>query len=862
MNTQDSGTLQRRVAGSMYAPTKFPAWLEGSWNHTDNANSPDGWKSIAEWRKRGGNDEPAVLRAAEWLNDQAMLRRVSSSDGVVVCEFPNLLRTTDPAGEDLLQRMKNAAQSFRVFIGYTLDKAGVVVMAHAPMFVRDYAYTGSLDLPVCKCESLSPQLNAVFRCDETTDNPTTVLYGGPLALHDGADASPFVEDLFGGAVYRAVHTRRKSDTSTNKDTLEALSQQYPHFTIDKYAVNYADKLCRRLLESKSAAKYLANPANLDRVAAALKLAAIPYPNALVLLPDEVKPALRATWDRVNMQDQLTPFSMGALVCLTNEVCETHLPDGQVFAPSRLRTEVATDYLGTIGGNLEFAGRATDNNGNPIAAVNVAEDPNKFSELKFAAAFVAAHRDRVVFVGTPRAGYWGYFHRCAGTPDPEAGCWRIDPNAEGLVRDLVRDFVRNGLPNESKQTKRLVDNIMAEAAWSLHQPHDYFDNNPNTIGVGTLGSPFVVDLAGDGEPRRMLRTDRISKLGTMPATQVHPDFLRMLSELCTPWNAPATDPLSAARVEVLRQWCGAALFGRVFPWVLLLQGPTRNGKSMFLSGFQTVLGEYADTFDGPSFFGENPHPTGKDDLRGKRFAWHDEWKPGVQLHTGILKAWTGGGLVKSRRMGKDFTPSWKPQAALALTTNNDISIASPSGADEYRFVRVEFQRQYLDNDLRAWDRWHDLTPSMMRWAIDAAREVHSRVQSGKPAVVVPEALKDEAQRWVFNSSPELEWLRDMVEATGEIAPDSRVFIPVADLVNERRRAVVAEHGAEDERQVRVSAVTPSSIGKHLAVLFTQGTQYKRFQRMTNGIRRMDYLGLRWKHDPKSVDHNTDGGGLPY
>jgi putative DNA primase/helicase len=155
------------------------------------------------------------------------------------------------------------------------------------------------------------------------------------------------------------------------------------------------------------------------------------------------------------------------------------------------------------------------------------------------------------------------------------------------------------------------------------------------------------------------------------------------------------------VDYIQRGLGYSMTGLIREAVLFfLFGTGRNGKGVFVSLIETLLGDYAATMRSEFFMvakGQE-HPTEVGDLFGKRFASASEVEQGRRLAESRVKWLTGGDKLKARRMREDF---WYFDAThkLWLSGNHKPRISGTDPAIWERIHLINFNQQYLADDPR-------------------------------------------------------------------------------------------------------------------------------------------------------------------
>ena len=248
----------------------------------------------------------------------------------------------------------------------------------------------------------------------------------------------------------------------------------------------------------------------------------------------------------------------------------------------------------------------------------------------------------------------------------------------------------------------------------------------------LGTPAgVVDLR-TGAIRPVVREDYITKLtGAAPAPG--PDYA------CPGWVAflERVTGGDAALQDFLQRVAGYCLTGSTREHALFfLYGTGSNGKSVFLSTLQHVLGDYAATAPLEAFFaaeGER-HPTDMAGLQGARAVIATEVDDGKRWAEGKLKAVTGGDKIAARFMRQDFF-EYLPQFKLLIAGNHKPALRNVDESIRRRMHLVPFTvtipAAERNEELGAALRQE--APVILAWAIEGAQHWQRLGLAPPPAV---------------------------------------------------------------------------------------------------------------------------------
>lgn len=157
---------------------------------------------------------------------------------------------------------------------------------------------------------------------------------------------------------------------------------------------------------------------------------------------------------------------------------------------------------------------------------------------------------------------------------------------------------------------------------------------------------------------------------------------------------------------------------------ILHGSGANGKSVFLSTLQCLLGPYAWTASPELLLvrSQSLHATTRAALSGKRLVVATETKAGRQLDTGIVKWLTGGDPISANFMHQDefvFHPTHK----LFLATNELPRVAEADYGMWRRIYLIPFLVTFHadQQDKNLGEKLKGELPGILAWAVHGCME---------------------------------------------------------------------------------------------------------------------------------------------
>lgn len=189
-------------------------------------------------------------------------------------------------------------------------------------------------------------------------------------------------------------------------------------------------------------------------------------------------------------------------------------------------------------------------------------------------------------------------------------------------------------------------------------------------------------------------------------------------------------------------------------IFFFHGSGSNGKSVFLSVLDFLLGDYAKIAPIDLFMataGER-HPTDLAGLRGARLVTAIETEEGRRWAESKLKALTGGDRITARFMRADFF-EYVPAFKLLIAGNHKPSIRNVDEAMRRRLHLIPFKVRIppARRDKTLVEKLKEEGPGILAWAIDGCLQWQSIGLAPPQAVVAATAEYFEAEdavgRWL-------------------------------------------------------------------------------------------------------------------
>lgn len=368
----------------------------------------------------------------------------------------------------------------------------------------------------------------------------------------------------------------------------------------------------------------------------------------------------------------------------------------------------------------------------------------------------------------------------------SGAWRDVPKNSKVVRDAVRDFMRQRVEdlraegrNEQAALWKAALNVghvngilyFAEAMNGILTGHDELDRGPDLVNCrnGVLN----------------LSTGFLSK---------HNPGLKLTKQTGAPYDPDARsdtwDMLLEAIPEDVRPWLqlrlGQALSGYTEDSLVLTVGGGQNGKSAFMAAVMRAFGTYAGLVSHRVLLASNvnQHPTELMDLMGLRLALLEETPEEGNLDTHQLKTIIGTPYIAARRMRQDNI-TFPTTHSLFINTNHFPLVSTTDHGTWRRLVAVKFPYKFVnpvvDHKLAEGERWGDpdlkarvqrdteLPAAALAWIVEGALAWY-RDRASMHAL--PDAVAEATREWRADSDVGYQFATEHLEhAPNHLIPAS-------------------------------------------------------------------------------------------
>jgi putative DNA primase/helicase len=368
-----------------------------------------------------------------------------------------------------------------------------------------------------------------------------------------------------------------------------------------------------------------------------------------------------------------------------------------------------------------------------------EVPAEFSDDTLALRFTAEHGNNLRYTSA-----WGRWNRWDGHRWTEDDTLSVYDLARGTCRDAAGERVKKNVAqritsaNTVAAVERLARSDRRHAATVGQWDADlWLLNTPSGI----------IDLhTGELQP-----SDPLAYCTKITAVAPGGDCPRWLTFLHT---------ITGGDVELeeyLQKICGYALTGSTREQALFfLYGTGANGKSVFLTTFSSILGDYArtapiETFTASS--GDN-HPTDLAGLQGARLVTAVETEDGRRWAESKIKSLTGGDRIAARYMRQDFF-EYTPQFKLLIAGNHRPELRTVDEAMRRRLNLLPFdvtipapeRNPRLTEELRG--EW----PGILAWAVQGC------IDWQRDGLTAPEVVASATNAYMASEDRLSLWIAD-------------------------------------------------------------------------------------------------------
>lgn len=208
------------------------------------------------------------------------------------------------------------------------------------------------------------------------------------------------------------------------------------------------------------------------------------------------------------------------------------------------------------------------------------------------------------------------------------------------------------------------------------------------------------------------------------------------------------------IDLLQELVGYTLTTETKHEVMVwLSGEGGNGKTVFITVTQHLLGDLAGTVD----FQTLGLPGNYDlaDLPGKRFVFSTESQRGGQFAEGLLRRLVSGETLRTRAIyGSPF--EYTPVAKIWWAMNDKPVIKDTSNATWRRLKLIPFNRTFTDKekDVELTAKLLREMPGILNWAIEGLKRLRANGRF-TPSAAADGALRDYRKA----SNPVVQWLTD-------------------------------------------------------------------------------------------------------
>jgi putative DNA primase/helicase len=194
-----------------------------------------------------------------------------------------------------------------------------------------------------------------------------------------------------------------------------------------------------------------------------------------------------------------------------------------------------------------------------------------------------------------------------------------------------------------------------------------------------------------------------------------------SASCPRWLTFLHDATQGDRdlIAYLQRFAGHCLTGLTIEHILMfVYGTGGNGKTVFVTTQQRILGDYATIAPAETFAvsAHDRHPCDLAMLRGARLVIASETDEGRPWAEARIKQMTGGDPITARFMRRDFF-TFEPAFKLLIVGNHKPTIRNVDEAMRRRIHIVPFLHRPPQPDPQLGDALMAEAPGILRWMID-------------------------------------------------------------------------------------------------------------------------------------------------
>jgi putative DNA primase/helicase len=311
-------------------------------------------------------------------------------------------------------------------------------------------------------------------------------------------------------------------------------------------------------------------------------------------------------------------------------------------------------------------------------------------------------------------------------------WQLDRSGAGMLHLVTRmldrmkdeiDLVPANKPKIKKslkawhrasQSRQHIEAVVAlvKADPDICVDHNVLDKRPMLLNVrnGTIG-------LDSGELKKHQTHHLITHCSPVKFD---------LEAACPTWDAflRSSQPDASVR-EFLQRHAGYCLTGDVSERIfVILHGPGKNGKSVYLRALQEVLGPYAKSAPPGLLMDrkQQAHPAEVAALFGARLVVFSEVKQGQTFDEEQFKRLSGNDKISARRMREDFwdfDPTHK--SLMAVNDMPRVRDTSKGFWDRVALVPFDVRVEAGKEDKHLLDKLKKELPGILRWAVEGCLE---------------------------------------------------------------------------------------------------------------------------------------------
>jgi putative DNA primase/helicase len=315
----------------------------------------------------------------------------------------------------------------------------------------------------------------------------------------------------------------------------------------------------------------------------------------------------------------------------------------------------------------------------------------------------------------------------------------------------------------------VAGMLSMAQPYLKRKSDEFDADPYALTV--VNGTLHLRCGGDGD-FVALKTHASGDMITRCADASYDP-----GAACPKWLAfiESIQPGEPEMQLFLQTWLGYSLTGSIAEQrVCIFDGQGSNGKSTLIDVVASVMGGYACTAPIETWL-HNDRRTGSGPspdlarLPGARLVRTSEPDPGARLSESVIKQWTGGERIATRKLGRDFF-EFRPVGKLTMSVNAKPVVVGKDFGIRRRLLIVPFRQRFAR--LPGYDLTADLLTErsgILNWLLDGWRIYAER------GLVIPKAVEDATEAYFTEMDPIGQFVREACDTADPAATEQSALL---------------------------------------------------------------------------------------